>query len=524
MNGGTRRRYGEDPAAGRLRTGHRRAADVLAGDGARPWVRCIERRRAVRVRRDGRGTGDPEGVHRVVDIADVELAPRHRYGAVGRPRQEVRIQQLAVGGIDHLEGVALPVRDLAVHVRRGADDCRFGLMGPQHGPRAGVEGADRPAGAMSVYHLVPAGVVQDSVGEDPRRDGAVAARGAVTADGDLVLPQRWVGVGLALLEVGSLPGVDAAVLVGCRHERGSVGGGRERRGRAPIRVGHGRLEGELPRSLVTERDCVERHDRLRLGLGVVVERPRCHEDGVRRGVHRRRCPHASAELALRHKDIVVDHLMGGEAHLHQVTLDQRVVTVARHADVGEPLVDKRARPVVVGAGLGVIPGVDAPQDGAGARVQCVPVGPPASHVKHTVLHVGARRDADVDGIASRVGRDPQVRALPDLRPGGGVDRILEAVPRPDVGGRAYDRHRGRHAPSGLECPFELQRGRIGHAQAGVDRGVGAFRVLEEHWPVLVGDRRSRRAGQELPDDGRHKRKARKQKYRRREDGGNACAK
>jgi len=72
---------------------------------------------------------------------------------------------------------------------------------------------------------------------------------------------------------------------------------------------------------------------LGLSLGVVVERARRHEDGGRVSggaeggvVH---TPPPIWPLAQRRKTL--DHLLGGQTHLHQLPLDQRVVAVAGDA-------------------------------------------------------------------------------------------------------------------------------------------------------------------------------------------------
>src|SRR6202011_6296262 len=122
----------------------------------------------------------------------------------------------------------------------------------------------------------------------------------------------------------------------------------------------------------------------------------------------------------------------GQADLQQLALHQRVVAVAGDADVREAVVDERAGPVVVGASNAVVAGEDLPEDGAGVGVERVPERVTTADVHHTVLHGRAGRHPRGHGVAAvGVGRAPQA-GLPDHRPGGGVERVLEAVPGTDV--------------------------------------------------------------------------------------------
>ena len=95
-----------------------------------------------------------------------------------------------------------------------------------------------------------------------------------------MLPDRPGG------QVVAVEGVEDAVLVGDRQQlvAGRVGG-QGGRG-APVGVEDRRLERQLPGALVLQRGRVQRDDRLRLGLGVVVERAGGHEDRVGRRRHR----------------------------------------------------------------------------------------------------------------------------------------------------------------------------------------------------------------------------------------------
>ena len=100
-----------------------RVVDVLAGEPGR----------AVRVgRRRGRGAALAEGVQLAADRADVELPVGHRDGAVDGGGQHVGVQQLAVGGVDHLERRALDQADHAVDVGGRAEDRLVGLPAPLH--------------------------------------------------------------------------------------------------------------------------------------------------------------------------------------------------------------------------------------------------------------------------------------------------------------------------------------------------------------------------------------------------------
>ena len=450
---------GEGPRRGRLGSGHPRAADVLTGHRTGAGQRGVEGGRAVGVGRwCHRSAVEPEGVEVVVEVAHVELAAGHRHGPVGGRRELVGVEELAVGGVDHLEGVALAVADLPVHIGRGPDDGLLGLADPLDGPGARIVGPDGPTRPLAVDEAVAAGVVEGVVGEDARGDGAVTGGRAGAAHGDLTLPEGWAGAGAARLELGPLPGVEDAVLVGRADEQvpGRVGG-QGGRG-APVRVGDGRFEGQLPAPLVGQGGRVDGHDGLALGLGVVVEGPGGGKDGGRggRGVEGGRGPHPAAQLPVGHEVVGVDDGVGGQADLEELALDQRVVAVGGHPDVGHTVVDEGAGPVVVGPGLGVVTGVDAPLDGAGRGVEGVPVGAAPAHIDGAVDHTGRRGDPDGGGVAPRVGGDPQARALPDLRAGGRVDGVLVTVPGAEVGGRAHDGGGHGHRSAGLEGPLLLE--------------------------------------------------------------------
>ncbi len=335
---------------------------------------------------------------------------------------------------------------------------------------------------MAVLHVAAARVVQRPVREDPGGDRPVPAGRAVSADRELLLPERPGG------QVIAVEGVEDSVLVGHREKlvAGRVRGQDGRR--APVGVQHGGLERELPRALVLQRGRVEGDDRLRLGLGVVVQRAGGDEDGVGRRVICRRRPDAAADLAVRHEVVGVDDLAllrARDAYLQQLALDQRVVAVAGDPDVGVVAHDQRARPVVVGAGLAVVPGVDLPQDVARCRVKRVPVRPAAAHVEHAVHDRRRGGDPVVHRVASGVVGHPEV-LLPDQRAVRGAHGVLVAVPRPHVRGGADDAHRGGDRPACRERELELQRRGAGHAQLRVDGRRGPLRVLQEHGPVLVG--------------------------------------
>ena len=168
---------------------------------------------------------------------------------------------------------------------------------------------------------------------------ACASFQSITADGDLVLPHRSGG------QVVAVEGVQDAVLVGDRQQLvpGRVGGEGGRR--PPVGVEDRRRERQLPGALVLQRGGVERHDRLRLGLRVVVERSGRHEDRVGRRVIGRSGPYAPADLPVGHEVVGVDDLpllRARDRHLEQLALEAAEQVVER---LRRSLPDERTRQV-----------------------------------------------------------------------------------------------------------------------------------------------------------------------------------
>ena len=223
--------------------------------------------------------------------------------------------------------------------------------------------------------------------------------GQVAADGDGPLPDRPGG------QVVAVEGVEDPVLVGHREQLVTLGVGGQGRGGAPVGVGHGGPEGELPRVVVGQGAGVEGHDGLGLGLVVAGQGAGGDEDPVGGRVVGRRGPHPPPDLAVGDEVVGGHDGLGGQADLEQLALDQRVVAVRGDAHIGVAVHDERAGPVVVGPGLAVVAGVDAPQDGPGGGVERVPVGAATAHVDHAVEHGGRRGDPDGGRVAPRVGGD-----------------------------------------------------------------------------------------------------------------------
>ena len=235
---------------------------------------------------------------------------------------------------------------------------------------------------------------------------------------------------------------------------------------------------------------------------MVVERAGGHEDRVGGRVIRRRRPYAAADLAIGHEAVGVDDLpllSTGDGDLQELALNERVVAVAGDPDVGVVAHDEGAGPVVVRALRAVVPGEHLPQDVPGRGVEGVPAGVAAAHVEHPVHHRCGRRDAEVDRIAVGI-RGGTEELLPDHSTGLDIDRVLMAVPGAHVGGRPHDARGCGDRPAGRGGELQRQRGRVGHAQPGVDRRRGARGVLQEHRPVLVrqGTRAPRAGGSREP--------------------------
>src|SRR5207237_9569801 len=121
--------------------------------------------------------------------------------------------------------------------------------------------------------------------------------------------------------------------------------------------------------------------------GSVVRAGR-YEDRVRARIQAWRGPESGSDAAVRHRLECVDDLLRGEADLEELTLDERAVAEAGDADICITVVEERAGPVVM-PGSGVA-GENAPEDGAGRSVQCVPIGIAAADIHHPARDRGGR--------------------------------------------------------------------------------------------------------------------------------------
>src|ERR1035437_6105711 len=153
-----------------------------------------------------------------------------------------------------------------------------------------------------------------------------------------------------------------------------VGVGKEDRRAAPVGVGVGGAERDLPVALDGQGRGVECDHGFGIGLASHIPGAGRDVDRVGGGVYRGRGPDPTADLSGRDEVGGRDHEMGGEIDPQQLALDERAVTQARDPDVGRVAHDERAAPVVVAAGGAVVAGRDAPEHGPGGGVESIPVG------------------------------------------------------------------------------------------------------------------------------------------------------
>src|SRR4029078_4650170 len=96
-----------------------------------------------------------------------------------------------------------------------------------------------------------------------------------------------------------------------------------------------------------------------------------------------------------------------------LSLDKGAIAEAGDADVCRSVVEQRARPVVVAPGGAVIPCVHTPENGAGRRVERIPVRVPSADVKNSVLDGRRRGHAGTGRIgATRAGSRDSEKRLP----------------------------------------------------------------------------------------------------------------